>query len=120
MASCQQSVHGGQAKPSNQTPQQSSAGPHVSLLRPEVQQQRHHASNQRLGSQTNLSQQPFERVWWRCDQCLCEIFRTNGWLLLVTSSSRAQIFILPFTNCFVDCVGVGGLDVSTRQAPPSP
>ena len=47
---------------------QSSAGPEVSLLRPELQRQWHHAKNQHLGDR-QISANSGLHVWWSCDQC---------------------------------------------------
>jgi len=47
---------------------QSSAGPDISLLRPELQRQWHHANNQHLGDR-QITASSGLRVWWSCDQC---------------------------------------------------
>jgi len=52
----------------NQTRQSSSAGPDISLLRPELQRQWHHAKNQHLGDR-QITGGSGLRVWWSCDQC---------------------------------------------------
>ncbi len=52
----------------NQTRQASSAGPDISLLRPELQRQWHHAKNQHLGDR-QITGGSRLRVWWSCDQC---------------------------------------------------
>ncbi|DBA66780.1 TPA: hypothetical protein ACH3X2_001923 [Trebouxia sp. C0005] len=52
----------------NQTRQPSSAGPNISLLRPELQRQWHHAKNQHLGDR-QITGGSSLRVWWSCDQC---------------------------------------------------
>ncbi len=48
--------------------QQYSAGPDISLLRPELQRQWHHAKNQHLGDR-QITTSTDLRVWWSCDQC---------------------------------------------------
>ena len=50
--------------------QQSLAGPDISLLRPELQRQWHHAKNQLLGDR-QITASSGLRVWWSCDQCPC-------------------------------------------------
>jgi len=52
----------------NQTRQQSSAGPDISLLRPELRRQWHRAKNQHLGDR-RIPTSSNLRVWWSCDQC---------------------------------------------------
>ncbi len=52
----------------DQTQQKSSAGPDVSLLRPELQRQWHHAKNQHLGDR-QIAASSNLRVWWSCNQC---------------------------------------------------
>ncbi len=52
----------------NQTLQQSSTGPDISLLRPDLQKQWHHAKNQHLGDRQVTAGSGL-RVWWSCDQC---------------------------------------------------
>jgi len=52
----------------NQTRQPSSAGPDISLLRPELQRQWHHARNHYLGDR-QIKGGSRLRVWWSCDQC---------------------------------------------------
>ena len=54
----------------NQTEQQASAGPDISLLRPEIQRQWHAAKNQHLGGR-QITASSNLRVWWSCDQCPC-------------------------------------------------
>ncbi len=54
----------------NQTQKQSSAGPDISLLRPELQQQWHHVRNQHLGDR-KISASSRLSMWWSCDQCPC-------------------------------------------------
>ena len=46
------------------------AGPDISLLKPQLQQQWHHARNQHLGN-IQISSSSGLRVWWTCDQCPC-------------------------------------------------
>ena len=50
--------------------QQASAGPDISLLRPELQKQWHHDKNQHLGDK-QITANHNMRVWWICDQCPC-------------------------------------------------
>jgi len=52
----------------NQTRQHLSAGPDISLLRPELQRQWHHAKNQHLGDRQITGGSDL-RVWWSCNQC---------------------------------------------------
>jgi len=52
----------------NESQQQVSAGPDISLLRPELQRQWHHAKNQHLGDK-RITARSNMRVWWSCDQC---------------------------------------------------
>ncbi|DBA66736.1 TPA: hypothetical protein ACH3X2_001885 [Trebouxia sp. C0005] len=47
---------------------QSSAGPDISLLRPELQRQWHHAKNLHLGDR-QITTGSALRVWWTCDKC---------------------------------------------------
>ena len=47
---------------------QFSAGPDISLLRPELQRQWHHAKNQHLGDR-QITTGSGLRVWWTCNQC---------------------------------------------------
>jgi len=54
----------------NQELQQSLAGPNISLLRPELQRQWHHANNLLLGDR-RITASSGLRVWWTCDQCPC-------------------------------------------------
>jgi len=54
----------------NASHRQTSAGPDISLLRPELQMQWHHAKNQHLGDK-RITASSGLRVWWRCDQCPC-------------------------------------------------
>ena len=63
-----------------QTQQQSSAGPDISLLRPELQQQWHHVRNQHLGDR-RVSASSHLSVWWSCDQCPCGL--PHKWLASV-------------------------------------
>ena len=53
-----------------QQPPAQHQGPDISLLRPQLQKQWHHAKNQPLG---NIQIQPGSSrlVWWTCDQCPC-------------------------------------------------
>ena len=62
--------------------QPSSAGPDISLLRPELQRQWHHAKNQHLGDR-QITTSSSLRVWWSCDQCPCEL--PHEWLATVYS-----------------------------------
>ena len=56
------------------------AGPDISLLRPQLQKQWHHAHNRRLG---NIQIQPASNrlVWWTCDRCPCGL--PHEWLATV-------------------------------------
>ncbi len=60
--------------------QLSSAGPDISLLRPELQRQWHHAKNQHLGDR-QITIGSGLRVWWRCDQCPCGV--PHEWMTAV-------------------------------------
>ncbi len=53
-----------------ETRQQASAGPDISLLRPDLQKQWHHDKNQHLGTK-QITANNNMRVWWICDQCPC-------------------------------------------------
>ena len=64
----------------NDTQQQTSAGPDISLLRPELQKQWHHAKNQHLGDR-RITASSHLRVWWSCDQCPCGL--PHEWLATV-------------------------------------
>jgi len=64
----------------NQTGQPSSAGPDISLLRPEMQRQWHHAKNQLLGDR-QITASSSLRVWWSCDHCPCGL--PHEWLATV-------------------------------------
>ena len=57
-------------------------GPDISLLKPQLRKQWHHAKNQPLG---NIQIQPGShlRVWWTCDQCPCGLL--HEWLAEVCS-----------------------------------
>jgi len=68
----------------NDTQQQASAGPNISLLRPELQKQWHHAKNQHLADK-QITASNNMRVWWICDQCLCGL--PHEW---VTSIEKRQ------------------------------
>jgi len=70
----------------NQTEQSSSAGPDISLLRPELQRQWHHAKNQLLGGR-QITASSGLRVWWSCNQCPCGL--PHEWL--ATVSNRQDI-----------------------------
>ena len=63
-----------------QTRRQSSAGPDISLLRPELQQQWHHARNEHLGDR-KVSASSRLSVWWSCDKCPCGFL--HEWLASV-------------------------------------
>ncbi len=52
----------------NQSQKQATAGPDISLLRPELQRQWYHAKNQHLGDR-QIKTSSNLRVWWTCDQC---------------------------------------------------
>ena len=62
--------------------QLSSAGPDISLLRPELQRQWHYAKIQRLGDRQITASSDL-RVWWSCDQCPCGL--PHEWLTSVES-----------------------------------
>ena len=62
--------------------QHSLAGPDISLLRPELQQQWHHAKNQLLGDRQITSSSGL-RVWWSCDQCPCSL--SHEWAATVSA-----------------------------------
>ena len=64
----------------NASQQQASAGPDISLLRPELQRQWHHAKNQHLGDR-QITAGSNLRVWWSCDQCACGL--PHEWLATV-------------------------------------
>ncbi len=64
--------------------QPSSAGPDISLLRPELQTQWHRAKNQHLGDR-QITVGSDLRVWWSCDQCPCGL--PHEWL---TSIDKRQ------------------------------
>ncbi|DBA66760.1 TPA: hypothetical protein ACH3X2_001907 [Trebouxia sp. C0005] len=66
----------------NQTRQPSSAGPNISLLRPELQRQWHHAKNQHLGDR-QITGGSGLRVWWSCNQCPCGL--PHEWLATVSN-----------------------------------
>ena len=68
----------------NEPQQQASAGPGISLLRPELQRQWHHAKNQHLGDK-RITASTDLRVWWSCDKCPCGL--QHEWL---ASVSRRQ------------------------------
>ncbi len=70
----------------NRTGQPSSAGPDISLLRPELQRQWHHAKNPLLGDR-QITASSGLRVWWSCDQCPCGL--PHEWL--ATVSNRQDI-----------------------------
>ncbi len=59
-----------------------SAGPDISLLRPELRRQWHHAKNQHLGDRQITASSDL-RVWWRCDQCPCGL--PHEWLTTVNN-----------------------------------
>jgi len=64
----------------NQPGQPASAGPDISLLRPETQRQWHHAKNQLLGDR-QITASSSLRVWWSCDHCPCGL--PHEWLATV-------------------------------------
>jgi len=64
----------------NLTRQPSSAGPDISLLRPELQRQWHPAKNQHLGDR-QITTGSGLHVWWTCDQCPSG--RLHEWLATV-------------------------------------
>ncbi len=61
---------------------QISAGPDISLLRPELQRQWHHAKNQLLGDR-QITASSGLHVWWTCDQCPCGF--AHEWLATVSN-----------------------------------
>ncbi|KAL0019382.1 hypothetical protein WJX77_003759 [Trebouxia sp. C0004] len=65
----------------NKIRQQASAGPDISLLRPELQKQWHHVKNQHLGDR-RITTSSNLRVWWSCDQCPSGL--PHEWLAIVT------------------------------------
>ncbi|DBB15022.1 TPA: hypothetical protein ACH3X3_004607 [Trebouxia sp. C0006] len=65
-----------------ETQQQASAGPDISLLRPELQKQWHHDKNQHLGDK-RITASSGLRVWWRCDQCPCGL--PHEWMTKVSN-----------------------------------
>ena len=56
------------------------AGPDISLLKPQLQKQWHHAQNQHLGN-IKIKPSSRRRVWWTCDQCPCGL--PHEWLASV-------------------------------------
>jgi len=68
----------------NDIQQQVSAVPDISLLRPELQKQWHHAKNQHLADK-QITASNTMRVWWICDQCPCGL--PHEWL---TSIEKRQ------------------------------
>ena len=52
-------------------------GPDISLLRPQLQKQWHHAKNRSLGN-TQIQPGSNRLVWWECDQCPCGL--PHEWL----------------------------------------
>ena len=76
----------------NKTPNQPSAGPDISLLRPELQQQWHYVRNQLLGDR-KISASSRLSVWWSCDQCPCGL--PHEWLA-TTEHRQNMAFRCPF------------------------
>ena len=66
----------------NQPGQPASAGPDISLLRPETQRQWHHAKNQLLGDR-QITASSGLRVRWSCDHCPCAL--PHEWLASVSN-----------------------------------
>ena len=66
----------------NQAGQPASTCPDISLLRPELQRQWHHAKNQHLGDRQITASSDL-RVWWSCDQCPCGL--PHEWLTTVNN-----------------------------------
>ena len=58
------------------------AGPDITLLKPKLRKQWHHAKNQHLGN-IHISSNNSLRVWWTCDQCPCGL--PHEWLASVDS-----------------------------------
>ena len=52
-------------------------GPDISLLKPQLQKQWHHAKNRHLGN-IQITSGSGLRVWWTCDQCPCGL--PHEWL----------------------------------------
>ena len=71
----------------NESQQQASAGPDISLLRPELQRQWHPAKNQHLGDR-QITASSGLRVWWSCDQCACGL--PHEWLATVNDRHRSD------------------------------
>ena len=69
----------------NQPQQKSSAGPDVSLLRPELQRQWHHAKNQHLGDR-QIAASSSLRVWRSCHQCPSGL--PHEWMSTVNNRHR--------------------------------
>ena len=57
-------------------------GPDISLLRPQLQKQWHHAKNRRLGN-TQIQPGSGRLVWWTCDQCPCGL--PHEWLAEISN-----------------------------------
>ena len=57
-------------------------GPDISLLKPQLQKQWHHARNQQLGD-TQVHPGSNLNVWWTCDQCPCRL--AHEWLAQVNN-----------------------------------
>ncbi len=71
----------------NKTLQQASAGPDISLLRPELQRQWHHAKNRHLGDR-RITASSGLRVWWSCDQCPCGL--PHEWMTSVDKRQNME------------------------------
>ena len=69
----------------DQPQQKSSAGPDVSLLRPELQRQWHHAKNQHLGDR-QIAASSSLRVWWSFHQCPSGL--PHEWMSTVNNRHR--------------------------------
>ena len=83
----------------NETQQQTSAGPDISLLRPELQRQWHHARHQHLGDR-KISACSRLSVWWSCDQCPCGL--PHEWLATVDNRQNMD-FQCPFCTNYRLC-----------------
>ena len=66
---------------------QSSAGPNISLLRPELQRQWHHAKNQHLGDR-QITTGSNLRVWWTCNSCPSGL--PHEWLATVRDRQKTD------------------------------
>ena len=65
-----------------QEPPVQDKGPDISLLKPQLQKQWHHARNQRLGN-IQIPPGSCRLVWWTCDQCPCGL--PHEWLAQINN-----------------------------------